>query len=177
MPTSGGIAIPVSTLGSAGSPLQIVAGPYEDLSLPSPSTTLITCTSTDAPSTSLTGCTVAGGSSVLVNQGDDLVQVIATANLGIGQTYERPVGPNTPTAAAAWERSRSGNRLQRCPERDVGLPLTTLAILNLNAAQPPAHRRRHRVLRAVKRQPDEQDRELHHAAGRRPDRAPGQQYN
>jgi hypothetical protein len=90
------VTIPVSTLGSPGSPEQIVAGSYEDLSAPSPASSIITCTDTEA--SSLTGCTVAGGSSPLtVNPNDDLVQVIATANPGTGLTYTIPAGPNKPS--------------------------------------------------------------------------------
>jgi Bacterial Ig-like domain (group 3)/Putative Ig domain len=96
VPNEGSTAsIPVSTLGSAGSPEQIVAGPYEDLSAPSPSSSIITCTGTEA--SSLTGCTVAGGSPLTVNPNDDLVQVIATANPGTGLTYTIPAGPNIPS--------------------------------------------------------------------------------
>jgi hypothetical protein len=88
VPSSGGAPIPVSTLGTAGTPEQIVDGSYEDVpagsSAPS-SSTIINCTGpTSAPSTpgpgSLTGCTSATGGSVELNPGDDLIQVIATGN-------------------------------------------------------------------------------------------------
>ncbi len=88
VPTTGGVSVPVSTLGTAGTPEQIVNGSYEDVpagnSEPS-SSTIINCTGpTSAPGTagpgSLTGCTSATGSSVTVNPGDDLIQVIATGN-------------------------------------------------------------------------------------------------
>jgi hypothetical protein len=49
VPTSGGgVSIPVSTLGEANSPEQIVAGPYEDYNAPSPSKSIITCKGTTA---------------------------------------------------------------------------------------------------------------------------------
>lgn len=112
VPSSGGVPIPVSTLGTAGTPEQIVNGSYEDVpagsSEPS-SSTIINCTGpTSAPSTegsgSLTGCTSASGSSVELNPGDDLIQVIATGNptsssgsrdcATIGNHV--PSGPNNP---------------------------------------------------------------------------------
>jgi hypothetical protein len=112
VPTTGGVPIPVSTLGTAGTPEQIVNGSYEDVpagsSEPS-SSTIINCTGpTSAPSTegagSLTGCTSASGSSVELNPGDDLIQVIATGNptsssgsrdcATIGNHV--PSGPNNP---------------------------------------------------------------------------------
>jgi hypothetical protein len=55
-----GVSIPVSTLGGAGSPEQIVPGPYEDLNAPSPSSSIITCSGVSAEQSALTGCTVAG---------------------------------------------------------------------------------------------------------------------
>ena len=88
VPTTGGGPVAVSTLGTAGTPEQIVNGSYEVVpagnSEPS-SSTVINCTGPlSAPSTSgpgsLTGCTSATGSSVSLNPGDDLIQVIATGN-------------------------------------------------------------------------------------------------
>jgi hypothetical protein len=114
VPTTGGVPVPVSTLGTAGTPEQIVNGSYEDVpaesSEPS-SSTIINCTGpTSAPSTpeagSLTGCTSATGSSVSLNPGDDLIQVIATGN-PTSSTGSRdcatignqvPSGPNNPAA-------------------------------------------------------------------------------
>jgi hypothetical protein len=112
VPSTGGVPIPVSTLGTAGTPEQIVNGSYEDVpagsSEPS-SSTIINCTGpTSAPSTegpgSLTGCTSATGGSVNLNPGDDLIQVIATGNptsssgsrdcATIGNQV--PSGPNNP---------------------------------------------------------------------------------
>ncbi len=112
VPTTGGVPIPVSTLGTAGTPEQIVNGSYEDVpagnSEPS-SSTIINCTGpASAPSTegpgSLTGCTSATGGSVNLNPGDDLIQVIATGNptsssgsrdcATIGNQV--PSGPNNP---------------------------------------------------------------------------------
>jgi hypothetical protein len=77
VPTSGGVPVPVSTLGTSGTPEQIVNGSYEDVpagsSEPS-SSTIINCTGpTSAPSTegpgSLTGCTSASGGSVNLSPG------------------------------------------------------------------------------------------------------------
>jgi hypothetical protein len=112
VPTTGSVPIPVSTLGTTGTPEQIVNGSYEDVpagnSEPS-SSTIINCTGpTSAPSTpgpgSLTGCTSATGGSVNLNPGDDLIQVIATGNptsssgsrdcATIGNQV--PSGPNNP---------------------------------------------------------------------------------
>jgi hypothetical protein len=112
VPSTGGVPVPVSTLGTAGTPEQIVNGSYEDVpagsSQPS-SSTIIDCTGpTSAPSTegpgSLTGCTSATGGSVNLNPGDDLIQVIATGNptsssgsrdcATIGNQV--PSGPNNP---------------------------------------------------------------------------------
>ncbi|MGD0452142.1 MAG: putative Ig domain-containing protein [Solirubrobacteraceae bacterium] len=112
VPSTGGVPIPVSTLGTAGAPEQIVNGSYEDVpagnSEPS-SSTIINCSGpTSAPSTpgpgSLTGCTSATGGSVSLSPGDDLIQVIATGNptsssgsrdcATIGSQV--PSGPNNP---------------------------------------------------------------------------------
>lgn len=112
VPTGGeGATIPVSTLGSAGSPEQIVAGPYEDANAASPSTSVITCKGVDAEAVALTGCTVAGSEPLTVKAKDDLVQVIATANpekLGSsktepGATYTIPAGPNLPSGEGGLE--------------------------------------------------------------------------
>ncbi len=86
--TTGGVPIAVSTLGTAGTPEQIVNGSYEVVpagSSESSSSTIVNCTGpTSAPSTpgpgSLTGCTSATGGSVYLNPGDDLIQVIATGD-------------------------------------------------------------------------------------------------
>ena len=113
VPSAGGVPIRVSTLGSAGSPEQIVNGSYEDVpagnSEPS-SSTIINCTGpTSAPSVpgpgSLTGCTSATVGSVSLSPGDDLIQVIATGNptsttgsrdcATIGSQV--PSGPNNPS--------------------------------------------------------------------------------
>jgi hypothetical protein len=116
VPTSSGVSIAVSTLGSAGSPEQILAGTYEDVpngsSEPS-SSTAINCTGpTSDPTTvgpgSLSGCTSLTGSSVSVNPGDDLIQVLATGDptsssgskpcTTIGNVV--PSGPNNDTGSA-----------------------------------------------------------------------------
>ncbi len=134
VPTSGGVSIPVSTLGEASSPEHIVAGPYEDYNAASPSQSIVTCTGTSTEPASLTGCTVSGGSPLTVKAEDDLVQVIATANpeaLGTktvvpGATYTIPAGPNAPggEGGLAEVRILNGN--------PVVSPLTTF-ILNENA--------------------------------------------
>ncbi len=88
-------SIPVTTLGSAGTANQIVAGPYVDYSH-NPATsgsapTVITCTgTTTSPSNELTGCTVSSGASFTVGSGDALVQVMEDANPGSGKTYTVP---------------------------------------------------------------------------------------
>jgi len=136
VPTSGaGASIPVSTLGSEGSPEHIVAGPYEDYDAASPSSTIITCKGTSAtPTPELTECTVSGSSPLSVGEKDDLVQVIATANpeaLGTktvvpGATYTIPKGPNTPSGEGGLAEVRilDGN--------PTVSPFTTF-ILNENA--------------------------------------------
>jgi hypothetical protein len=124
VPTSGeGARIPVSTLGSAGSPEQIVAGPYEDASAPSPSSQVITCTGTSSePAPALTGCTVAGESPLTVNANDDLQQVIAKAEAAV----TIPVGPNKPSGEGGLENLKflNGNATVS--------PITTY-LMNLNA--------------------------------------------
>jgi hypothetical protein len=135
VPTTGGTTIPVSTLGSAGSPEHIVAGPYEDYNAASPSKSIITCTGTSTtPTSELTGCTVAGASSLTVGEKDDLVQVIATANPEEvtskepkkGATYSIPAGPNIPSGEGGLAEVRflNGN--------STVSPFTTF-ILNENA--------------------------------------------
>jgi Big-like domain-containing protein/putative Ig domain-containing protein len=132
--TSGGVSIPVSTLGSEGSPEHIVAGPYEDYNAASPSKTIVTCTGSNSSPAELTGCTVSGGSPLTVKANDDLVQVIATANpeaLGTktvvpGATYTIPKGPNIPSGEGGLAEVRilNGNASVS--------PFTTF-ILNENA--------------------------------------------
>lgn len=136
VPTSGaGATIPVSTLGEAGSPEHIVAGPYEDYNATSPSSSIVTCKGTSAtPTPQLTECTVSGSSPLIVNEKDDLVQVIATANpeaLGTktvlpGATYTVPKGPNIPSGEGGLAEIRilNGN--------PTVSPFTTF-ILNENA--------------------------------------------
>lgn len=135
VPTSGGVSIPVSTLGEAGSPEHIVAGPYEDYNATSPSSSIVTCKGTSAtPTPQLTECTVSGSTPLTVNEKDDLVQVIATANpeaLGTktvvpGATYTVPKGPNIPSGEGGLAEIRilNGN--------PAVSPFTTF-ILNENA--------------------------------------------
>lgn len=127
VPTSGeGVTVPVSTLGSGGSPEQIVAGPYEDLSAASPSQSIIRCTGTSTELTALTGCLVEGGSALSVNPSDDLVQVIATANPVAPATFTVPVAPNKPSGEGGLEKLKflNGNATVS--------PVTTY-LMNLNA--------------------------------------------
>ena len=86
-------SIPVSTLGSEGSPEHIVAGAYEDLNAASPSKSIITCRETSTSPLALTGCTVAGSSAITVDASDDIVQVIAT----VSTAAVIPAGPNKPS--------------------------------------------------------------------------------
>jgi hypothetical protein len=134
VPTSGGVNIPVSTLGSENSPERIVAGPYEDYNAASPSKSIITCTGTSTSPVALTGCTVAGSSSLIVKVKDDIVQVIATANpeeVGgkkpeKGATYTIPAGPNKPSGEGGLAK------LSFLNGNPTVSPLTTF-ILNENA--------------------------------------------
>jgi hypothetical protein len=134
VPTSGGVSIPVSTLGNEGSPEHIVAGPYEDYNAASPSQSVVTCTGTSIEPLALTGCTVTGATPLLVKPKDDLVQVIATANpeelgskeLKKGATYTIPTGPNKPTGEGGLEK------LSFLDGNSVVSPFTTF-ILNENA--------------------------------------------
>jgi hypothetical protein len=128
VPTSGGVGIPVSTLGEASSPEHIAAGPYEDYNASSPSKSIITCkgtTAAPAPA-ELTECTVAGSSPLIVKAKDDIVQVIATANPGEGKTYTVPAGPNLSSGEGGLKEIKflNGN--------STVSPLTTF-ILNENA--------------------------------------------
>jgi hypothetical protein len=134
VPTSGGVSIPVSTLGSQNSPEHIVAGPYEDYNAASPSKTIVTCTATNNSPAELTGCTVSGGAPLTVQANDDLVQVIATANpeeVGgkkpeKGATYTIPAGPNKPSGEGGLEK------LSFLNGNSAVSPFTTF-ILNENA--------------------------------------------
>ena len=123
VPTTGGVAIPVSTLGSAGSLEDIVAGPYEDYNLPTPSSSIITCTGTStSPTDELTGCTVAGVNPVPVSPGDDLVQVMAQ----VSGTPTIPAGPNNPAGSGGL------GTLSFTNGNSVVSPLTTYT-MNVNA--------------------------------------------
>jgi len=135
VPSGGeGVAIPVSTLGSAGSPEQIVAGPYEDTSVASPWSSIVSCKGVDSEALELTDCTVSGGSPLTVSVKDDLVQVIATANpekLGSSKTepgaaYTIPAGPNLPSGEGGLETVKilNGNATVS--------PITTY-LMNVNA--------------------------------------------
>jgi hypothetical protein len=118
----GSATIPVSTLGEAGSPEHIVAGPYEDYNAASPSSTVITCTGTSTAPVALTGCTVAGSNPLKVHAQDDLVQVIAKAEAGVTV----PKGPNNPSGEGGLAELKFTNG-----NASVS-PLTTY-IMNLNA--------------------------------------------
>lgn len=122
VPTSGGVNIPVSTLGSEGSPEHIVAGPYEDYNAAVPSKSIITCTGTNPAPIELTGCTVAGTTPLTVKAKDDIVQVIAT----VSTAATIPAGPNKTSGEGGLESLKFANG------NTVVSPLTTF-ILNENA--------------------------------------------
>jgi hypothetical protein len=122
VPTSGGVSIPVSTLGSEDSPEHIVAGPYEDYNSASPSKSVITCKGTSSAPVALTGCTVAGSSPLVVKAKDDIVQVIAT----VSTAATIPAGPNKPTGEGGLAELKITNG------NSVVSPFTTF-ILNENA--------------------------------------------
>jgi hypothetical protein len=122
VPTSGGVSIPVSTLGSENSPEHIVAGPYEDYNGSSPSKSVVTCTGTNPAPMQLTGCTVAGSSPLIVKAKDDIVQVIAT----VSTAATIPAGPNKTSGEGGLESLKFTNG------NAVVSPLTTF-ILNENA--------------------------------------------
>ena len=86
-------SIPVTTLGTPGTLNSIVAGPYVDYTQSSPTggskPVVITCTgTTTSPSPELTGCTIPSTSSLTVGANDDLVQVVATANVTGGYVVD-----------------------------------------------------------------------------------------
>jgi hypothetical protein len=122
VPTSGGVNIHVSTLGSESSPEHIVAGPYEDYNAAAPSKSVITCTGTSPAPMELTGCTVAGSSPLIVKAKDDIVQVIAT----VSTAATIPAGPNKTSGEGGLESLKFTNG------NAVVSPLTTF-ILNENA--------------------------------------------
>jgi len=122
VPTSGGVSIPVSTLGGEGSPEHIVAGPYEDYNAASPSKSLITCTGTNPAPMELTGCTVSGASALTVKVKDDIVQVIAT----VSTAATIPAGPNKTSGEGGLESLKFTNA------NTIVSPLTTF-MLNENA--------------------------------------------
>jgi hypothetical protein len=122
VPTSGGVSIPVATLGGEGSPEHIVAGPYEDYNAPSPSKSVITCTGTNPAPTELTGCTVAGASPLTVKAKDDIVEVIAT----VSTAATIPAGPNKTSGEGGLESLKFTNG------NTIVSPLTTF-MLNENA--------------------------------------------
>jgi len=80
------------TNGGAGSPDELVPGPFVDLTqTPTPTAaSIITCTGVTA--TSLTGCTTPSGTTVTVAAGDLIEQVIAK----VSTAHPIPAGPNTP---------------------------------------------------------------------------------
>ena len=134
VPTSGGVSIRVSTLGSESSPEHIVAGPYEDYNAASPSQSIVTCKGTNAAPAELTGCTISGASPLTVKTKDDLVQVIGTANpeeVGgkkpeKGAIYTIPAGPNKTSGEGGLEK------LSFLNGNSTVSPFTTF-ILNENA--------------------------------------------
>jgi Bacterial Ig-like domain (group 3) len=94
--TSGpAVTIPLTSLGTAGSPEQLVVGSFVDLTQTPGVPTVITCTGLGA--SSLTGCTTASGSSVVVQAGDLIEQVLGftTPSSDVGLVI--PAGPNKTT--------------------------------------------------------------------------------
>jgi large repetitive protein len=85
--------IQLTSLGSANSPEQLIAGSFVDLTQTPGAPTVITCTGLGT--SSLTGCTTASGSSVNVQPGDLIEQVLGftTPSSDVGLVV--PAGPNT----------------------------------------------------------------------------------
>jgi uncharacterized repeat protein (TIGR01451 family) len=86
-------SIPLTSLGSAGSPEQLVVGSFVDETQTTGTPVVITCTGLGT--SSLTGCTTASGSSITVNAGDLIEQVMGftTPSSDVGLVI--PAGPNT----------------------------------------------------------------------------------
>jgi Bacterial Ig-like domain (group 3)/Putative Ig domain len=124
--SSEGATIPVSTLGSAGSPEQIVPGPYEDASAATPWKSVFRCTGTTTEPAALTGCKLEGSGTLSIGAGAELLQVIATANPGAGNTYSIPAGPNKTDGEGGLETFKflNGN--------ETVSPVTTY-LMNVNA--------------------------------------------
>ena len=80
------------TNGGAGSPDELVPGPFVDLTQTATPTaaSIITCTGVTA--TSMSGCTTPSGTTVSVASGDLIEQVIAK----VSTSHPIPPGPNTP---------------------------------------------------------------------------------
>ncbi|MGA2836362.1 MAG: fibronectin type III domain-containing protein [Acidimicrobiales bacterium] len=85
--------IPLTSLGTAGSPEQLVVGSFVDVTQTPGVPTVVTCTGLGT--SSLTGCTTASGSSVSVHAGDLVEQVMGftTPSSDVGLVI--PAGPNT----------------------------------------------------------------------------------
>jgi hypothetical protein len=77
-------------IGSSAGAEAVGPGQFEDLSVPSPSASVITCTGTAGRS--LSGCTTANSGGLSVAAGDPLVQVLGDAAAAV----TIPQGPNTP---------------------------------------------------------------------------------
>jgi hypothetical protein len=142
VPSTGGVAIPISTLGAGGVFDSIVAGPYVDYTQNSPTggskPDAITCTGADASGPTagglngdeLTGCTAA--TAITVDSGDDLVQ--AMEKIGSGSSA-------SPIPASASQTTGGAGGLSKLAfaTGSTGLANTTtnsnaLAyILNVNA--------------------------------------------
>ena len=152
--------IPVSTLGSANSPEDIVAGPYEVVPPGQNSTGLDRRLHRHAggPPMELTGCT--SSSSVTVAAGDDLVQVFATAAASTNRASPRSTGTRTPYPTGRTTQPARPAALHRLHQHDGGVAADDLH-LQRQRPQPALPRREHRLLRAVQREPDDQGRELH----------------
>lgn len=94
---SSGTTIPLTTLGTAHSPEQLVVGSFVDVTQnPVPASVppvVMTCTALDAGANSLTGCSIPAGQSLTVQAGDLIEQVLGFA----GAAVTVPGGPNKTT--------------------------------------------------------------------------------
>ena len=94
VPNSGGVAIPLTTTGTAGSTEQLVSGGFVDLTLdPTPvAADVITCSVT-LNSNTMTGCTTIAAGGLTVQPSDLIEQVIGY----VSSAVTVPAGPNSST--------------------------------------------------------------------------------
>jgi hypothetical protein len=101
VPITGGVVatIPITSIGSSAgpSPEEFVSGAFIDLTAtPTPAPgDVINCTAGSGPITSLTSCTTAGSSSITVNNGDLIEQVLGFVDTSASGTTSIVHGPNT----------------------------------------------------------------------------------